>query len=87
MMAGCVEGILGLRPDLDGIAISPSIPRDWEHLEIEKDFRGKHLHIRIDNPDGKENGCSKFTLNDRELDRNYIPADLLEDTNEIPLIL
>ncbi len=87
MMVGCVEGILGLRPDLDGIAIAPSIPKEWTHLEIEKDFRGKRLHIRIDNPDGRESGCSKFTLNGRELDRNYIPAGLLEDTNEIHLIL
>ncbi len=54
MMVGCVEGILGLRPDLTGITLSPSIPKDWTHLEIRKDFRGKHLHIVIENPDRRE---------------------------------
>ena len=87
MMVGCVEGILGLRPDLTGITLSPSIPKDWTHLEIRKDFRGKHLHILIENPDRRESGCERLILNGQELDSNHIPADLLEDENEICLIL
>lgn len=87
VMVGCVEGILGLRPDPEGIRIAPSIPKGWEHLEIEKDFRGKHLHIRIENPDGRESGFQKLILNGRELDSNYVPAGILEEENEIRLIL
>lgn len=87
MMVGCVEGILGLRPDMTGITISPSIPKTWSHLEIEKDFRGKHLHILIENPNGKESGCEKLTINGKKMDGNYIPADFLENENEIKLIL
>ena len=87
MMVGCVEGILGLRPDLTGITLSPSIPKDWTHLEIRKDFRGKYLHIVIENPDRRESGCERLILNGQELDSNHIPADLLEDENEICLIL
>lgn len=87
MMVGCVEGILGLRPDLEGITISPSIPKDWDHLEIEKDFRGKHLHILIDNPNSRESGCEKLSLNGKMLDGNYIPTSLLGDTNEIHLVI
>ena len=87
MMVGCVEGILGLRPDLTGITLSPSIPKDWTHLEIRKDFRGKHLHIVIENPDRRESGCERLILNGQELHGNHIPADLLEDENEICLIL
>lgn len=87
VMVGCVEGILGLRPDPEGIRIAPSIPKGWEHLEIEKDFRGKHLHIRIENPDGRESGFQKLVLNGRELDSSYIPAGILEEENEIRLIL
>lgn len=87
MMVGCVEGILGLRPDLNGITISPAIPKTWAHLEIEKDFRGKHLHILIENPNGHESGCQKLILNGEELDNNYIPVTLLNDENEIQLVL
>ncbi len=87
VMVGCVEGILGLRPDLNGILISPSIPKDWTHLEVEKDFRGKKLHIVIYNPDQHESGYKKVTVNSKELDSNYIPESLLDDINEIQLIL
>ena len=33
VMVGCVEGILGMRPDLYGLRIAPSIPKEWEMFE------------------------------------------------------
>ncbi len=87
VMVGCVEGILGLRPDLDGLRLAPSIPKSWKQFEMEKDFRGKHLHIRVENPDGREAGCTRLTLNGQELPENYIPADLLQAENEVVLTL
>lgn len=87
VMVGCVEGILGLRPDLEGIKLSPSIPKEWDRLEIEKDFRGKHLHIEINNPTGQESGCKELVLNGIKLESNYIPEKLLEKENKIVLTL
>lgn len=87
VMVGCVEGILGLRPDLEGILLSPSIPKNWKHFEIHKDFRGKHLHILVDNPNGRESGYEKLTINGKHLADNYIPASLLKEENEISLVL
>lgn len=87
VMVGCVEGILGLRPDPEGIKISPSIPKEWTHFEIDKDFRGKHLHILVENPGRRESGCEKLTLNGKKLTGNYIPASLLQKENEIVLVL
>lgn len=87
VMVGCVEGILGLRPDLDGIKIAPSIPKNWNHFEIDKNFRDRHLHIIVENPNGKESGCSRLVLNGEELTDNYIPENLLQESNEIILTL
>ena len=87
VMVGCVEGILGMRPDLHGLKISPSIPEEWEEITIEKDFRGAHLHIVVKNPDHKENGCRSLTLNGKKMDGNYIPADGLSEQNEIVLVM
>ena len=85
VMVGCVEGILGLRPDLGGIRLAPAVPRSWASFEIDKDFRGKHLHIRVENPDQHESGCVRTVLNGDELPDNYIPEELLRDNNEIIL--
>ena len=87
VMVGCVEGILGLRPDLSGIRIAPAVPECWDSFEMDKDFRGKHLHIRVENPDRRESGCRSMTLNGKALPDNYIPEELLTENNEILLTM
>jgi len=87
IMVGSVEGILGMRPDINGIKIAPSIPSAWDKMTIDKDFRGKKLHITVLNPDHKESGFSSMTVNGKKFDSSYIPADELADTNEIVLTL
>ena len=87
VMVGCVEGILGMRPDLGGIKIAPSIPREWKALEINKTFRGKQLHILVENPEGKESGCTSLTVNGKPVEGNYVPADSLTAQTEIVLTL
>ena len=87
VMVGCVEGILGMRPDLHGIKIAPSIPADWKGLEIEKDFRGRKLHITIENPDGKESGFTSMTVNGKPCEDNYVPESLLTENTEIVLTM
>ncbi|MBE6838848.1 MAG: N,N'-diacetylchitobiose phosphorylase [Ruminococcus sp.] len=87
VMVGCVEGILGMRPDADGLKINPSIPSKWNRLTIEKIFRGKKLNIEIKNPDGKESGVKELILNDEKLDGCYIPADKLSAENTITVTL
>lgn len=87
VMVGCVEGILGMRPDFNGLRVSPSIPKEWDGFEVEKDFRGKHLHIVVKNPGHAESGFKKLVVNGKELADNYIPEDLLTDTTEVELFI
>lgn len=87
VMVGCVEGILGLRPDLDGLRLAPAVPAAWKSFTMDKDFRGKKLHIRVENPQGKESGFASLTLNGEALPDNYLPADKLLAENDILLVL
>lgn len=87
VMVGCVEGILGMRPDFGGLKIAPSIPKAWDGFEIDKDFRGSHLHIVVKNPEHTESGWKSLKVNGRELKSNYIPAGILEKNNEIELVM
>ena len=83
VMVGCVEGIMGMRPDFYGLKIDPSIPSDWKSFEISKDFRGKHLSIKVNNLSGVESGVKKIVLNGETLEGNYVPADKLQAENDI----
>ena len=87
VMVGCVEGICGMRPDADGILVSPSIPSDWDSFKIEKNFRGKKLNITVDNSAHVQSGVSSVSLNGNALKDNYIPANMLNDVNNIVVTL
>ena len=87
VMVGCVEGILGLRPDLDGLRLAPAIPKEWDSFTMEKDFRGHRLHICVENPAHHESGCRSLTLNGQAMPDNYIPASALRDENDIILTM
>ena len=87
VMVGCVEGILGMRPDFYGLHIAPSIPKAWDGFEIEKDFRGCHLHIVVKNPDHVENGCKSLLVNGQAVEGDYIPKELLSEQTEIELTM
>ena len=87
MMVGAVEGILGVRPDLHGLRLSPSIPAAWDGFTMEKSFRSKKLHITVQNPAHKESGFTSLMLNGAAMPDNYIPADKLAAENEIVLTM
>lgn len=87
MMVGAVEGILGVRPDLHGLRLSPSIPAAWDGFTMEKSFRGKKLHITVQNPAHKESRFTSLMLNGAAMPDNYIPADKLAAENEIVLTM
>jgi cellobiose phosphorylase len=83
VMVGCVEGILGLRPDIDGLHLSPSVPASWKNFSMEKIFRGSKLRITVQNPQGSEGGCRKLTVNGAAVEGDFIPASILKAENEI----
>ncbi|MCL2720972.1 MAG: N,N'-diacetylchitobiose phosphorylase [Treponema sp.] len=85
VMVGSVEGILGLRPDIDGLRLAPAIPKSWKSFTMEKSFRGSKLNIKVNNPDGNESGCKKLTVNGTAMEGNYIPASVLKAENEVIL--
>lgn len=86
-MVGCVEGICGIRPDIDGLRVAPAIPSDWKEMTMEKNFRGKKLLIKVENPNGRESGCSEFYINGEKQEENYIPAEKLTEVTEVRMVL
>ena len=87
VMVGCVEGILGMRPDFGGLRIAPSIPADWDQFTIEKDFRGKHLHIVVENPEHVQSGCKALYVNEEKMEDNYIPVEKMTDQTKVRLVM
>lgn len=82
-MVGTVEGILGMRPNAEGLVVNPSIPSEWKSYTVKKTFRGKKLNMTFNNANGAESGVTSVVLNGEKLDGNLIPAVKLNDVNEV----
>ena len=87
VMVGCVEGILGLRPTAKGIEISPAIPAEWDGFTMEKVFRGKKLHITVNNLAHKQGKPEKYILNGKERDAGLILESELTEDNKIVVVM
>ena len=86
VMVGCVEGILGLRPTPEGLVISPAIPASWDGFTMDKTFRGKRLHIVVDNTAHHESGVKQVLVNGTEVSGVLTDA-VLTDGAEIKVIM
>ena len=87
VMVGCVEGILGLRPTPEGLHISPAIPAEWDGFTMDKVFRGKQLHINVDNSAHHESGVSRILVNGKETASDLLTDDMLTDGAEITVVM
>lgn len=87
VMVGCIEGICGMRPNAEGLIISPSIPSEWDGFTISKNFRGSHLDIKVDNSAHVQSGVKELWLNGEKLEGNMIPACKLAKENEVKVVL
>ncbi len=87
VMVGCVEGICGMRPTPEGLVVSPSIPSSWDGMKMEKNFRGTHISIKVENPNHVASGVASITLNGEKLEGNLIPASKLQAQNDVVVVL
>ena len=69
------QGILGIRPDYDGLRIDPCLPAELGELTVTRRFRGSEYVIHIVNRAGDEKGALTLTLDGRRLEGCLIPAD------------
>ena len=60
--------ILGIRPTLKGLLIDPSIPSEWDGYTVERIYRGRKLHISVNNPDHICHGVKSITINGDPID-------------------
>lgn len=79
VMVACVEGILGIRPKLDGLHIEPALPDEWDSVEIEKTYLEKKLYIHLINNKQQK----KIVLNDKDYSGSFIKESDLKDENKL----
>ena len=79
--------ILGIQPDYSGLRIDPCIPSKWKEMKITRKFRNKIFNITIKNKNGAQKGVKKIILNDKRMEGNLIPVELMKDNNNVVVIM
>ena len=49
-----VEGLCGLKGDIDGLRVAPQLPRHWNGIKVVRQFRGATFHVVIQRGDVDE---------------------------------
>ncbi len=66
--------ILGVRPEYEGLLVSPCIPSFWKRCEVIRHFRGAVYKIVIENPKGVKSGVKQIFVDGKKLASNLIPV-------------
>ena len=69
------QGILGVKPDYDGLKIDPCLPKEFGELAITRKFRGSTYNIHVINRAGGEKGTLTLIVDGKAIGGNVIPAD------------
>ena len=76
-----------MRPNAEGLVIDPAIPASWDGFKIEKNFRGKHLSIDIQNSDHVQSGVKSIVVNGETVEGNFVCECKMTEQTNITVVL
>ena len=75
--------LLGIRPKLNGLKISPVMPRQWRHMEVSYDYRGTMIQMYVENPDGVSGGVKRVTVDGAEAADGLVDWKAIQGKREV----
>jgi cellobiose phosphorylase len=81
------QGILGIKPDYDGLRIDPCIPRAWRSYRVTRRFRGVVYEVSVENPAGVCGGVRSLRIDGREVAGNLVPLEAGKTRVEVEVVL
>jgi cellobiose phosphorylase len=67
------QGLLGVKPDFDGLRIDPCIPKGWKEFKVTRHYRGVEYQVHITNPKGVCGGVKSLQVDGQKVEGNLIP--------------
>jgi len=71
-------GMMGFKPTLGGVRISPCLPASWRTASYRHNFRGAVFNVKIENPNGVEEGVVSLEVNGEIMEGDFIPIDAVK---------
>jgi cellobiose phosphorylase len=67
-----LDYLLGFRPTFSGMIVDPHIPKHWQGFKATRKFRGKTLHLEVQNPHSLNSGVTSLLVNGEEIEGNFL---------------
>ena len=81
------QGILGVKPDYEGLKIDPCLPEKMSEVRITRKFRGSEYDIHLVNHAGDEKGTLTLTMDGKRLEGNVVPVDKKPGKHVVEVVL
>ena len=73
-LTAATQGILGIKPQFDGLQVDPCLPGDMKEVTVHRSFRGQDYEIRIHNLSGGEKHSVRVVMDGAELEGSVLPV-------------
>ena len=81
------QGILGVKPDYDGLRVDPCLPESLKELRVRRKFRGSAYDIHVINRAGDEKSRLSMTVDGTPVEGCLIPADEQPAVHQVEVVL
>ncbi len=85
--AAISQWILGIKPDFQGLAIDPCIPKSWDGFSLTRHFRGAVFEIEVKNPQHISKGVKKLIIDGKEFIGNIVPIFSDGKTHHVEVVM
>jgi cellobiose phosphorylase len=66
-LVALTQGILGIRPDYEGLVVDPCVAKSWKGFKATRRFRGAEYLIEVRNPKGVCKGVTSVKVDGKEI--------------------
>lgn len=81
------QGVLGIRPEFDGLIIDPQIPSRWKGFVVKRKFRGATYEIVVKNPKRMTKGVKEMKIDGKRVPGNLIKPYHDNKTHKVEVTL
>jgi cellobiose phosphorylase len=79
--------ILGIRPQVNGLLVAPSIPAQWTGFQVTRQFRNAVYKIEVQNPDKTSKGVKSVTIDGKVHENNLLPVFSDGKTHSVKIVM
>ena len=85
--AAITQYILGVKPDYNGLAVNPCVPKAWDGFNFTRKFRGATYNITVSNPNHVSKGVKSLAVNGTAVEGFVIPTQAAGSVVDVQVVM